>query len=143
MHFTNQKTLKPSLAQNLELIFTFSTIMGQINVPLWTHMRHKGWSKDERTCIRCYTIDLKLRDEFNANFVSSYFSSYSSIKMWHICLKNVKKNNKAAHLRLVLTYLFKNIFNTKKHLAWAFKRNCAFTFLCIPNKVKWISQHFL
>ena len=30
IHFTNQKTLKPSLAQKLKLIFKFSTIMGQI-----------------------------------------------------------------------------------------------------------------
>ena len=36
IHFTNQITLKPSLAQELKLIFKFSTIMEQINVPLWT-----------------------------------------------------------------------------------------------------------
>ena len=136
IHFTNQKTLKPSLAQKLKLIFKFSTIMGQINIPLWTHMGHKGWRKDGKTFIRCYTIALKLWDEFNANFVLLYFSSYSSIKMWHLCLKNVEKNNKAVHLRLILTYLFKKLFNTKKHLAWALKRNSAFTFLCIPNIVK-------
>ena len=35
-------TLKPSLAQKLKLTFTFSTIMEQIGVPLWTHMGHKG-----------------------------------------------------------------------------------------------------
>ena len=35
MHFTYQITLKPSLAQKLKLIFEFSTIKGQINVPLW------------------------------------------------------------------------------------------------------------
>ena len=37
-HFSNQITLKPSLAQKLELLFKFSTIIEQINVPLWTHM---------------------------------------------------------------------------------------------------------
>ena len=42
IHFTNQKTLKPSLAQKLNFMFKFSTIMGQINIPLWTHMGHKG-----------------------------------------------------------------------------------------------------
>ena len=109
-HFTNEITLKPSLAQNLKLIFRFSTIKGQINVPLWTHMAHKGWRKDGKTFIRCYTIALKFWDEFNANFVLLYFSSYSSIKMWHLYLKNVKKNNKAVHLRLLLKqvgpYLF-------------------------------------
>ena len=106
IHFTNQITLKPSLAQKLKLIFKFSTIMEQINVPLWTHMGHKGWRKDGKTFIRCYTIALKLWDEFNANFVLLYFSSYSSIKMWHLYLKHVEKNNKAVHLRLVFTYFF-------------------------------------
>ena len=42
IHFTNQKTLKPSVAQKLKLILTFSTIMEQINIPLWPHMGHKG-----------------------------------------------------------------------------------------------------
>ena len=42
IHFTNQKTLKPNLAQKLKLIFKFSTIMRHINVPLWTHIGHKG-----------------------------------------------------------------------------------------------------
>ena len=133
IHFTNQKTLKPSLAQKLKLIFKFSTIMGQISIPLWTHMGHKGWRKDGKTFTRCYTIALKFWDEFNTNFVLLYFSGYRSIKMWHLCLKNVEKNNKAVHLRLVLTYLFKNLFNTKKHLALALKKNCPITFLCIQN----------
>ena len=84
IHFTNQITLKPSLAQKLKLIFKFSTIKGQINVPLWTHMGHKGWQKDGKTFIRCYTIALKFWDEFNANFVLLYFSSYGSLKMWHL-----------------------------------------------------------
>ena len=106
INFTNQIKLKPSLSQKLKLIFKFSTIMEQINVPLWTHMGHKGWRKDGKTFIRCYTIALKFWDEFNSNFVLSYFSSYSSIKIWHLYLKNVEKNNKAVHLRLVLTYLF-------------------------------------
>ena len=133
IHFTNQITLKPSLAQKLKLIFKFSTIMEQINVPLWTHMGHKGWRKDGKTFISCYTIALKFWDEFNANFVLLYFSSYSLIKMWHLCLKNVEKNNKTVLLRLVLTYLFKSLFNTKKHLTWALKKSCPLTFLCISN----------
>ena len=36
IHFTNQIKFKLSLAQKLKLIFKFSTIMEQINVPLWT-----------------------------------------------------------------------------------------------------------
>ena len=74
IHFTSQKTLKPSLAEKLKLIFKFSTIMGQENIPLWTH--------SGKTCIKCYTIALKLWDEFNANFLLLYFSSYSS-RPWH------------------------------------------------------------
>ena len=113
MHFTNQITLKPSLAQKLKLIIKFSTKMGQINVPLWTNMGHEGWRKDWKTFIRCYTIALKFWDEFNANFALLYLSSYSWIKMWHLCLKNVEKNN-----------------NT---LAGHSKTNCLLTFLCISN----------
>ena len=48
--------------------------MGQENIPLWTHIG--------KTCIKCYTIALKLWDEFNANFVLLYFSSCSS-RPWH------------------------------------------------------------
>ena len=67
IHFTNWKTLKPSLAQNLKLIFKFNTIMGQINIPLWTHMRHKGWRKDGKTFARCYNIIvLNLNISFNS-----------------------------------------------------------------------------
>ena len=102
IHFTNQITLKPSLVQKLYS----NTIKGQISAPLWTHMGHKGWRKDGKTFIRCYTIALKFWDELNANFVLLYFSSYGSIKMWHLYLKNVEENNKVEHLKLVLTFLF-------------------------------------
>ena len=122
IHFPNQKTT-PSLAQNLKLIFKFSMIMGQKNIPLWTHMGHKGWRKDGKTFIRCYTIALKLWHEFNANFALLHFSWNSSIKMWHFFLKNVEKNNKAVHLRLVSPVFFKtfsilrNILPLKKKLS--------------------------
>ena len=46
-----------------------------INIPLWTHLGHKGWRKDGKTFIRCYTIALKFWNEFNANFVLLYFLS--------------------------------------------------------------------
>ena len=82
-----------------------SWIKGQISAPLWTHMGHKGWIKDGKSFVRCYTFAPQFWDEFNANFVLLYFSNYSSIKMWHLYLKNVEKN-KAVHLRLVFTYLF-------------------------------------
>ena len=48
IHCTNQKTLKPSPAQKLKFIFKFSTIMEQINIPLWTHMGHKNEEKMEK-----------------------------------------------------------------------------------------------
>ena len=123
IHFTNQKTLKRSQAQKLKLIFKFSAIMGQINMPLLTHMGYKGWRKDGKTFIRCYTIALKLWHEFNANFALLHFSWNSSIKMWHFFLKNVEKNNKAVHLRLVSPVFFKtfsilrNILPLKKKLS--------------------------
>ena len=51
-------------------------------------------------------------------------------------LKNVQKNNKAVHLRLVLTYLFKILFNTKKHLAWALKKIVHLFFCVFQTKLK-------
>ena len=59
--------------------------------------------------------------------------------MWHFFLKNVEKNNKAVHLRLVLTYLFKNLFNTKKHLAWALKKIVHLIFCVFQTKL-WLTQ---
>ena len=132
MHFTNQITLKPSVAQNLKLIFNFSNTCSRYTF----HFEPTRGINDEERMKNFYKVlhhCFKIWDEFNANFALLYFSSYSSIKMWHLYLTNVGKNNRAVHLRLVLTYLFLNLFNTKKHLAWTFKKNCSFTFLCIPN----------
>ena len=42
IHFTNQIRLKASLGQKLKLIFKFSTIIGQMNVSLWTYTGRKG-----------------------------------------------------------------------------------------------------
>ena len=36
-------------------------------------MGHKGWRKDGKTFIKCYTIALKFWVEFNANFVIIFF----------------------------------------------------------------------
>ena len=83
--FYKPNKVKTKLAQKLKLIFKFNTIMEHINDPLWTHMGHKQWRKDGKTFISCYTIALKLRDEFNTNFVLVCFSSYSSIKMSQKC----------------------------------------------------------
>ena len=115
IHFTNQLTLKPGLAQMLKLIFKFITIKGQINLPRWTQMGHKGWRKDRKTFLRCYTITLKFWDEFNSNFVLLHYSSYSSIKLWHLYLKNMEKNNKVVHLRLVLL-IFSKTFSILRNI---------------------------
>ena len=56
-------------------------------------MGQKGWRKDGKTFIRCYTIALKFWDEFNSNFALSYFSSYSSIKMIPLSQKWGQKGN--------------------------------------------------
>ena len=99
------------------------------------HTGHKGWRKDGKTFIRCYTVALKSGDEFNPNFVLLYFWSCSSIKMWHLHLKNEEKNNKAMHLRLVLTYLLYNLFNTKKYLALALKKIVHLLFCVLQTKL--------
>ena len=133
IHFTNQMTLKQSLTQRLILIFKFTLIKRQINIPLWTHLRNKGSGKDGKTFIGCYTIALKFWDEFNVNFLFLYFLSHWSIKIWHLYLWNVERNNKAVHLRLLFTYLHQNIFNIKKYISLILKKICPCSFLCISN----------
>ena len=53
IHFTNKIILKQSLAQKFKLIFKFSLIKRQINIPVWTHMGHEAWRKGGKNCIRC------------------------------------------------------------------------------------------
>ena len=100
IHRTNLITLKPSLAQKLKLTFKFSTIMEQISIPLWNHMRHKGWRKDGKTFTMCYTIALKFWDEFNANFVLLYFQV---IGQWKLDTFNSKNTNKKATRQCIKT----------------------------------------
>ena len=54
----NDIKTKPST----KLTFKFSTIKGQINVPLWTQMdeeiKDEGWRNDGKTFIMCYAIAL-------------------------------------------------------------------------------------
>ena len=103
--FYKSNNIKTRPRTKLKHIFKFSTIKGQINARLWTHMGHKGWRKDGKTFIMCYNVALKIWDEFNSNFVLLYFSSCIWINMWHLYLKNVEKNSIAVHFRLVLTYV--------------------------------------
>ena len=133
IHFTNQITSKQSLGQNLNPIFQLSSINWQINIPLWTCMGHDGWRKNKKTFTRCYTIVLKFWVELNANFFLLHFSCYREIKIWHLYLKNVEKNNKTMRFRLLFTYLRQNVFNIKKYLGLVLKKICPYTFLCIQN----------
>ena len=112
--------------------------MEQINVPLWTSMGHEGWRKDGKTFIRWSTIVLKFWDEFNANFVLLYFSSYSSIKMQHLYLKDVEKNNKAVHLRLVQTYFSKIFSILRNTLPWHSKKIVHLLF--VYSRLSWIKH---
>ena len=57
----------------------------------WPTWDIKEWSKDGKTFTRSYTTASKFWDEFNANFVLLNFSSYRSIKIWHLYFKNVEK----------------------------------------------------
>ena len=50
----------------------------------------KGWKNYYKML---YTIAIKSWDKFNANFVLLYFSSRSSIKMWHL-IWNIWRNDK-------------------------------------------------
>ena len=118
IYFMNQITLKQSLASELNFILKFSSIKRQISIPFWTLMGHKGWRKDGKPFIRCYTIALKFWDEFNSNFVLLYFTSYRSIKIWHLYLKNLEKNNKSVHLRLLFTYLHQIFSIIRNSLPW-------------------------
>ena len=119
IHFMNQMK-----SERLKLIFKFSSIKRQINIPLWTYLGNKGWRKDGKTFARCYTIALKFSDNFHANFLLLYFLSYRSTKIWHLYLKNVYKNSRVVHIRLLFTYLYQNLFNIKKHLALVLQKIC-------------------
>ena len=131
--FTNQITLKQSLAQKLNITFQLSFINWQINISLWTCMGHEGWRKNGKPFIRCYIIALRIWDEFNANFGLLHFWCCKSIKVWHFYLKNLEENNNTVHLRLFFTYLHQNVFNIKNHLTLVLKNICPCIFLCIPN----------
>ena len=95
----------------------------------------------EKTFIRRrYTIVLKFWDEFNANFVLLYFSSYWSITIWNLFPKMSKKNKKikkmqAVHLSLLWTYLHQILFNIKKYLAWALLKKNVHLVFCVFHTI--------
>ena len=108
-HYTKLPWFYSQQLPSLFLIFKLGLIKRQINIPLWTYIGYKRWIKDGKTFARCYTIALNFWHEYDVNFVLLYFSSYRLIKSWHLYLKNVEKNNKAVHLRLLSAYLHQNI----------------------------------
>ena len=69
----------------------------------------------------CYTIALKFWDEFNANFVLLYFSSYRLIKIWQIYFKNkeVHQDTKTfSVLRKILAGYFKKFVQSPPPIKW-------------------------
>ena len=113
--------------KKLNLIFKVSQTKRQINISLSTHKGHKEWREDGKALTRCHPIALEFWDEFNANFVLLYFSSYRSIKIWHFYFKNETKKTIRQCIKTP------EHFNIKKHLALVLKKNRTCTFLYIPN----------
>ena len=109
-------------------------------------MGHKELLEDGKTFTRCYTITLKFWDEFNAYYVLLYFSSYRSIKMWHLYFKNIKKiGNKAVHedtktfsiLRNILLWYLKKFVHV---LFCVFKTNLDKALYTLCKLSEWISN---
>ena len=98
-------------------------------------MGHKGWRNDGKPFLRRYIIASKFWDEFKSNFVLSYFSSCSSIKIWHFYIKNVEKNNKAVHLRLVSLIVSKTFSILRNILPWHSKRIVHLLFYVFQTKL--------
>ena len=48
--FYKPNNIKTKPSKKVKTLFEFTTIKGQINVPLWTHMEHGGW-KDAKTLL--------------------------------------------------------------------------------------------
>ena len=63
------------------------------------------------------------------------FSTYKSMKIWHLYLEKVERNNMGVHLRLLFTYLHQNLFNIKKYLVLVLKKICPCTFCVFQKKV--------
>ena len=63
--------------------------------------------------------------------------------MWHFYLKNVEKNNKTVHLRLLFTYLHQNFFNIKKHLTLVLKKHVHVVFCVFETNVNKAVNIFL
>ena len=119
----------------------------QINIPFWTHMGHKKNEERKEKLTRCYIVALKFWDEFNANFILLYFSSYRSIKIWDFYTKNVEKKKQGNALRLLFTDLHftyhQNLFNINKNLALVLKKNVHVLFCVFQTNLNKSSRHFL
>ena len=73
IHFTNQITLKPSLAQKLKLLFKFSTIMEQINVPLCQSKEQQRIAKWKQVVNSGLGKSKKQKTVVWLNFFTKYF----------------------------------------------------------------------
>ena len=75
MHFANLITLQQSLGKKSNLIFKVSSTKRQIDIPLLTHMEHKGLRRDGKTFAMCYTIALN----FEMNLMPTLFCYISQV----------------------------------------------------------------
>ena len=95
----------------------------------------KGWRKDGKTFVRCYTIALKFGDEFNVNFLL-HFSHYRSFLKLQVnknltaLLHRCGEKYETVHLRLLFTYFHQNLFNIKKHISLVLKK-CVHVLFCV------------
>ena len=119
--FYKPNNITTELNHKLNLISKVSLTKRQMNIPLWTHMEHKEWRKDGKNFTRCYTIALKIWNEFNVNFVLLYFSSYKSIK-WHFYFKNVKK---------ISSLIFTKIFSRLRNILRRYLKKIVLVVFCV------------
>ena len=59
-----------------------------------------------------------------------FFYIYVSEEIWHLYLKNVEKNKKVEHFRLLFTYLQQNLYSIKERFALVLK-NFVNVFFCV------------
>ena len=53
-----------------------------------------------------------------------FFYIYVSEEIWLLYLKNVEKNKKVEHFRLIFTYLQQNLFSIQERFALVLKKLC-------------------
>ena len=82
-----------------------------------------------------YTIALKFWDQFNVNSVLFYLSSYNSIKLRHLYLKHVEKNNKQC-IEALASLIFSKTFSILRiTLLWHSKEIVHLLFCAFQTKL--------